>query len=66
MIEIVIYIFCAIGMSYGAYQEGKKAGATKALDLLYQEKIICYSSEGHIKPNPFFDHGPWVDPEEKS
>ena len=66
MIEILIFVFCAIGMSWTAYKEGNKQGASNCLDLLHEKKIICYDNKGHIKPNPFFDHDPWVDPEEIS
>lgn len=66
MIEILIFVFCAAGMSYTAYKEGSKQGAANCLEILREKKIICFDNTGQIKPNPFFDHDPWVDPEEIS
>lgn len=69
MIEVetlFIFLVFSAGIGYSCFKEGTKKGAETCLELLHEKKIICYDNRGHIKPNPFFDHGPWVDPEENS
>lgn len=56
-----LFLLLSVGLAYKSYKDGLRAGAEKALHVLYTEKIICYDANGHIKPNPFFDHEPWVD-----
>jgi len=52
-------------LAYKCYQDGVKKGAENALIILHRKKIICYDNEGNIKPNPFFEHDPWVNVEEE-
>ncbi len=69
MIEVetlFVFLIFSAGIGYSCFKEGTKHGASSCLELLHEKKIICYDNRGHIKPNPFFDHGPWVDPDETS
>ena len=67
MIEIYgfILLVCGLCCAWTSYKIGRKEGAEAALNILYQQKIICYDNKGNIKPNPFFDHEPWVNVEEE-
>ena len=66
MIELYTFIIMlvAIGCAWSSYKIGRKEGAEAALEILYNKKIICYDDKGNIKPNPFFDHDPWVNVKE--
>ncbi len=67
MTELIFGLFLASSaiLAYKCYQDGVKFGAEKALEILYNQKIICYDNKGNIKPNPFFDHDNWVDLEKE-
>jgi hypothetical protein len=72
MIEPVFYIVFIVSSIFLAwssyrigYTEGSRKGAEKCLEILHKQKVICYDNRGHIKPNPFFDHDPWVNVEEE-
>lgn len=67
MIEIyfVLFLVTSVILAYRCYQDGVRQGAENALLVLHKQKIICYDNKGNIKPNPFFEHDNWVDPEKE-
>ena len=62
---ILFFIISSMVLAYKSYQDGVKFGAEKALNVLHEQKIICFDNKGNIKPNPFFDHDSWVNVEEE-
>tara|TARA_A200000159_G_C7302525_1_gene330834 strand:- start:67 stop:273 length:207 start_codon:yes stop_codon:yes gene_type:complete len=60
-----IMLLVTIGMMYSSYKIGRREGAEACLEVLHKNKVICYDNKGNIKPNPFFDHDPWVNVEEE-
>lgn len=62
---IILLMLVTLGCSWSSYKIGRREGAEACLELLHEQKIICYDDKGHIKPNPFFDHDAWANVEEE-
>jgi len=60
-----LFLISSLVLAWKSYKDGVKAGAEQALEILHRNKVICYDNKGNIKPNPFFDHEPWVNIEEE-
>ena len=58
MSEIALIIVSLCGVMYLCnhyYREGVKKGAENAIDMLHEQKIIAYKTDGEIYPNPFYE-----------
>ena len=52
--EVIITMLVGIAFGMSMWKEGKKEGASRLLEILYDQKIIAYDNKGDIKPNPFW------------
>ena len=53
-IEIMIVGACGLGLGWSCWHAGLKHGAERTVEILHQNKIICYDRKGDIKPNQFW------------
>jgi len=57
MSEIALIILSLCGVIYLCdyyYKKGVIKGAENAIDMLHEQKIIAYKTDGEIYPHPFY------------
>lgn len=53
-LEYFIFFICVLGCGYTCWKAGIKEGAERAVDMLHRNKVISYTRNGEIIPNPLF------------